>query len=588
MYVSDSQYTGNVVWKVTSGGQTLGGLFEAGTAYTATVTLTAVSGWTFSGVGADGFNHTGKSGISNGANSGVVTITFPATTSIPVAPIDSVALTNVLPAPITGASPLMSFNTGTYSGTAAWTTGGGTPVTLFEVGTVYTATVTLYPVSGYSFPASLPVTHGGGSGSIANFTGEPRRGTITFPPTGILSFYNGPFSGVSSAPLNMDSAVDMIRMAKEAGHNSLYLQLTPRPEETISNTTAGNDVSGGLELNTGNSPAIVVIDGGGRSLQMAEAGTLITVTDGVTLTLRNITMIGHSGNTDILVMEAGGRVIYETGASIIDNGLIGGPLSGFKAKQGDSAIDQIRAADPSVPLVHELSPGIEVVNLNNTADIGTGLVLNNTNSPAEVTIDGKRRTIQLGSTNGALLTVGAGVTLTLKNITLTGKSGNSSQLVSVSGGTLILDSGAVITGNARSGNVNGGGIVVSAGELVMNAGAAVTNNSTPWGSGGVEVGGGTFTMNGGVISGNSAKYSGAIHIHGGAFIMNGGEITGNLRYPISGADCAGIRMNGGTFTMWGGLIQELVRDGGTAQWNQNKGGVLVALTAGKYGTLDLR
>jgi hypothetical protein len=388
----------------------------------------------------------------------------------------------------------------------------------------------------------------------------------------------------------MDSVVDMIQATHAAGHTSLYLQLSPRIDESITPGATDKDiVTGGLVLSyndaapgNNNSPPGVVIDGGGRTIRTT-AVPLIVAKAGVTLTLRNITVIGPGGGVDSPVQaESSGKLILETGVSLIyTSSYVHGTLSGFTTRK-DSAIDVIRGnqvTNPNDPLTVELSPGTEVVNLNNTADIGTGLALNSTNSPAEVTIDGKGRTVQLGSTNGALLTVGTGVTLTLKNITLTGKSGNSSQLVSVSGGTLILDTGAVITGNARSGNVNGGGIVLSAGEMVMNAGAAVTNNSTPWNSGGVHVDGGTFTMNGGVISGNSAKYSGAIRIGGGAFIMYGGEITGNLRYPITGADCAGIRMNGGTFTMLGG---------GTAEWNQNKDSILVDLTASKYATLDLR
>jgi hypothetical protein len=266
---------GNVVWTVTSGGQTLNGLFEASTAYTATVTLAVASGWTFTGVGA--FTHDDNSTIgnaaSNGANSGTVVITFPATESVPIIPISSVDLTNVLPAPITGASHLMSFDTRTYHGTAAWTTSGGTVVTLFEVGTVYTATVTLYPEAGYSFPASVTVTHGGSSGSIANFTGEPRRGTITFPPTGILAFFNGPLSGSSvTGTGDMDSVVDMIQATHAAGHPFLYLQLLPRIDESISPGAAEKDiVAGGLVLsyndaapgNNNSPPAWSLTAGGG-------------------------------------------------------------------------------------------------------------------------------------------------------------------------------------------------------------------------------------------------------------------------------------------------------------------------------------
>jgi hypothetical protein len=138
----------------------------------------------------------------------------------------------------------MSFNDGTYSGTATWRTGRGVPVTLFESATIYTATVTLRPEPGYSFPAGLPVTHGGIS--IADFTGDPRQGTVTFPATGILSFYSGPFSGVSTAVTgDMDSAIDMIEAAKAVGHSSLYLQLGARIDETVDLSVSDRDITGG-------------------------------------------------------------------------------------------------------------------------------------------------------------------------------------------------------------------------------------------------------------------------------------------------------------------------------------------------------
>ncbi|MDR1250956.1 MAG: hypothetical protein LBK62_02200, partial [Treponema sp.] len=207
-YFSASQYTGTVAWKRTDNGTALSGLFGANTAYTATVTLTAASGYTFTGVTANSFTHSGRSTIGNAENSGVVTITFPATSPASATAINSVNLTTSVPAPVTSSNPVTSFNAGTYSGNIAWTTVGGVPVTQFEADTVYRATVSLYPAAGYSFPSTLPVT----LGSInANFTGEPRQGTITFPETGGLLFYSGPFSG--SAADNNDSVIDVIRAA---------------------------------------------------------------------------------------------------------------------------------------------------------------------------------------------------------------------------------------------------------------------------------------------------------------------------------------------------------------------------------------
>jgi hypothetical protein len=75
------QYTGNVVW--TTGGVPHNGLFQEDMTYTATVTLTAASGFTITGVGADAFSHEGKDAKvernpANEANPERVTVVFPA------------------------------------------------------------------------------------------------------------------------------------------------------------------------------------------------------------------------------------------------------------------------------------------------------------------------------------------------------------------------------------------------------------------------------------------------------------------------------------------------------------------------------
>jgi hypothetical protein len=72
-----TQYTGAIVWK--AGGVAFTGIaFEAGTVYTAEVTLTAHPNYTFTGVAADAFTHGSKTG-TNAADGNVVTIVFDAT-----------------------------------------------------------------------------------------------------------------------------------------------------------------------------------------------------------------------------------------------------------------------------------------------------------------------------------------------------------------------------------------------------------------------------------------------------------------------------------------------------------------------------
>jgi prepilin-type N-terminal cleavage/methylation domain-containing protein len=72
-----SQYTGTIAW---NGNPTT---FAGGVVYTATITLTAKSGYTFTGVAADFFTVSGATSDSNSANSGTVTAAFPAT-GVPV------------------------------------------------------------------------------------------------------------------------------------------------------------------------------------------------------------------------------------------------------------------------------------------------------------------------------------------------------------------------------------------------------------------------------------------------------------------------------------------------------------------------
>jgi hypothetical protein len=79
--INTAQYTGTVAWQTSSGADFTGGAFAAATVYKALVTLSATPGYTFAGVAADSFTYTGAI-ASNAANSGTVTITFPATAAV--------------------------------------------------------------------------------------------------------------------------------------------------------------------------------------------------------------------------------------------------------------------------------------------------------------------------------------------------------------------------------------------------------------------------------------------------------------------------------------------------------------------------
>jgi hypothetical protein len=82
-FADQVQYKGTIVWK-NADDTALTGTFAADTVYKAVLTLIAApaytfTGFTFIGVAEDSFSHTGATSVTNEADSGVVTITFPAT-----------------------------------------------------------------------------------------------------------------------------------------------------------------------------------------------------------------------------------------------------------------------------------------------------------------------------------------------------------------------------------------------------------------------------------------------------------------------------------------------------------------------------
>ena len=75
------QFTGTVTW---DGGWAWALYFGGGKAYTATITLTAKSGYTLTGVAGNFFTVTGATTVTNPVDSGVITAVFPATGTVSI------------------------------------------------------------------------------------------------------------------------------------------------------------------------------------------------------------------------------------------------------------------------------------------------------------------------------------------------------------------------------------------------------------------------------------------------------------------------------------------------------------------------
>jgi len=217
------------------------------------------------------------------------------------------------------------------------------------------------------------------------------------------------------------------------------------------------------------------------------------------------------------------------------------------------------------------------------------------------------RTISL-SHNGILFDVPDGLTLVLdNNVTLRGLPNNLGQLGVVtveSGGTLVMNAGARITGNTTC--ILGAGVTVHGGIFNMHGGEITGNTSgTGPGAGGVYIGGGSiFNMHGGTISGNNSDYQvnwpGHSHAVGGVlnygtFNMHGGTITGNnstVHHNYRGSEAGGV-LNMGTFNMYGGVISGNVSlDGGsgvhnTATFNMRGGEITANVSTSTQNTVSV-
>jgi hypothetical protein len=204
-----------------------------------------------------------------------------------------------------------------------------------------------------------------------------------------------------------------------------------------------------------------------------------------------------------------------------------------------------------------------------------------------VTIQGEGELAINGS--GSLLRIGSRQTVIAKDLTLRGSSDFITSLIYIGQNSAFrMEGGVSVTGGRF-----GGGVRVDGGTFTMNGGTISGNSGK---GGGVYVGRGTFNMSGGTISGNTSYKSlsydyrgnyrgysdgegGGVYVDSGTFNMSGGVISGNTAERNGGG---GMYVNGGTFTMLGGTIS-----GNTAasdNYDSSGGGVII----GGNGTFTMQ
>lgn len=131
-------YSATISWSP----ETEDGVFEPSTSYTATITLHPKAGYTLEGVEENAFTVGGAEAI-NDVDSGVITAVFPETEAYVVNEPTIAGVT----LPVTGSNPADSIAaTDQYTATISWSPDDEA----FGPSTVYTATITLLPKTGYT------------------------------------------------------------------------------------------------------------------------------------------------------------------------------------------------------------------------------------------------------------------------------------------------------------------------------------------------------------------------------------------------------------------------------------------------------
>jgi hypothetical protein len=211
--IDEAQYSGTVAWQ-TQDGTAHNGAFAASTVYRAVVTLTVKNGYTFDGVAENSFAYSGAASVTNLANSGIVTITFPATAAPGEDTVVNVfSLDGKVSAPAWDAQPVTTgIDTTQYMGTVAWQTQDGTAHSgAFAASTVYKAIVTLTAKSGFTFTGvaansfrytgATEITNAADSGTV----------TISFPATAafiaVTNISGVPSAAAAGTPLALSGTV---------------------------------------------------------------------------------------------------------------------------------------------------------------------------------------------------------------------------------------------------------------------------------------------------------------------------------------------------------------------------------------------
>lgn len=328
-----------------------------------------------------------------------------------------------------------------------------------------------------------------------------------------------------------------------------------------------------------NGSAAVAVYGGTGSIEVSGKITGNKVTDGAVYAGSGVTVtIGESadisGNAANLI-----AVKADDENAVTDNSLKYGKYgnnyyeeSAVVISDSGTAYSDIYNSLKNAGTMHLLKDGVFTKKDGNT-DKG------NLDKGISVTLDGQNNTVTFETGTAVAQNI------TFKNVTLD-ISNLSGDAFSIWGGSVTLESGAVVTGNGQAAAGERRFVTANANTTFnMKEGSSVSGviNSTALG-GAVQLKGGTFNMTGGTISGCKANAGGAVYIRdGGKMVMSGGEIKNNSsNWPQGG----GIFIENGTLTVSGDATVD-----GNAQTGANNiyGSAASIIVSGEFsGKIGIR
>jgi hypothetical protein len=453
----------------------------------------------------------------------------------------------------------------------------------------YTAVVILTPKAGYTFlgikqnvfthAAALPggVTNAAGSGTI----------TINFSPVDSLSYYVDTFGPVT----NEKSALWLMKEKRDS-RDPVTIEIIPPDNAPV---TEPVEAEKAILAGHFTSPTHITINGHGRTLKLQTKGTLITVGDGVTLTLLNITLQGiddtHSlgtNNSPLAIVQRGGKLILGEGAVLTRNRTtvnIGGVQVTDEGELIMHQGAQIKKMSVAPIEYDDMFHGGGVFIERNGKFTMTGGIIGG-ESPEDKNIMESEHSVESGG--GVLVKRGV--------FTMTGgKIRNNVVEASYSaGGVRVLQggvfnmSGGEISKNRAENYDSAGGVAAGGGteaavpdpQFTMSGNALIADNLVRGSDSGGGVNFYNFTMNGGTIRNNVAEGERSGGGVNGSINMNGGTITGNRALGTANPDGYSIISSGGS---GGGVNGSINMNGGTIVGNEatddySGGGVYGSIT----------